>query len=313
IFKMLFETLFKKNSYWTFSRIMEINKNNNWNSTFFFLAKCFENTSYRYNIGTKKFKKLFKAISEQDHEIELHSSLNSFNNHSRVKKELHKLKYFSDNDIYGVRQHHLKLLFPEAFSFFSGLHFNYDSSMAYSKSAGYRAATSLPYPAFINSEKTLYEIPFTFFDYHLNRMDKWEEYFESSIRHIENIEGFFHILWHPSNIAEPPLNEKFFNIIKMLYEKNKNSCNFSLGNMLKWHKKWNDLKVKIKNNSNSTYNISFDTDEFINGLGIIIIGAKAEIITDPDEINTSKSRFSSEFYLNLESNKPFQLEIKIQQ
>ncbi len=288
IFSMFIEVLFKKNSYWTFPRLIELYKNHQWESTFFFLAKCFQGPNYHYNISIKKFKKLFLKLKQHNHEIGLHSSLNSFGNNSRVKKEIHKLKYFSNTGIYGIRQHHLKLKFPEAFNFFSGLHFDYDSSMAYCDSPGFRSATSLPYPAYKSPEKALFEIPFAFYDYHLEKNTDWEQYVKKTIETVKNTEGFFHILWHPNNLAEPSFSEMFFQIVKLLFENSNESHNFSLGQLLEWIKSRDSIKLKINYQNQEISHITFYSNLDIKHLGLKIIGAKAEIISEFENGDTIK-------------------------
>jgi len=63
---------------WNLPELITHYKKRNWTATFFFIAKIMVGTHLRYNIFSGKFRKIFKQLSEENHEIALHPSKFAF-------------------------------------------------------------------------------------------------------------------------------------------------------------------------------------------------------------------------------------------
>ena len=127
---------------WIFDKLALDYQQRNIKATFFFLAKRLENRSYRYNIGTKKYRRLLYDLHNQKHEVALHSSRFAFNKKGRYLKEKRVLEKMLQKAVVGLRQHYIRCLFPEVWRMASKSHLLYDSSLIYRRMSGFRAGTS---------------------------------------------------------------------------------------------------------------------------------------------------------------------------
>jgi hypothetical protein len=192
-----------------FDELIEFYRQAKLKSTFFFIPRVRENLSYRYNIAFPKYKKLLRKIQSEGHEIGLHSSRYAFNRPRRYHSERERLARVSGVQIEGVRQHYLRLKFPEAWRIFEKEGFRYDASCGYNHAPGFRAGTSFPFfTADSDSEHfhSLYEFPFTLMDYAWKLAEDSENtgrsVFLENWKKVESFKGLFHVLWHPSNLAD---------------------------------------------------------------------------------------------------------------
>ena len=199
-----------RNSYWNFSELLNIYRQNEWRATFFFLARSREGKGYRYNISHRKFRRLFAGILAEGHRIGLHSSRFAFDFPERISGEKEKLERILKNPVTGVRQHFLRLTFPQAWDIFRQAGFRYDSSCGFNEINGFKAGTSFPFRAFDWTENVnydLYEIPFSIMDYPLveqeTDFDRGWAAFQDIAEKVQGVNGLLNLLWHPSNLAEP--------------------------------------------------------------------------------------------------------------
>jgi len=240
----------QKNPYWTFPELLKFYEDKNWLATFFFLARPREGFSYRYNILTPRFRDLLKEISDRGHEVALHSSLHAFQKPWRINKEKLRLEQALGATVAGVRQHYLRLRFPEAWQFFTENGLLYDSSCGFNERVGFRAGTTFPFQTFNIHAKThysLYEIPFSLMDYALfgsGREDSHhlENRLNVLVDEVQNCHGLLNILWHPSNLAEPP----FRNAWKILMEQLQPLQFYqdTLKNILEWWQRREAVQIK---------------------------------------------------------------------
>ncbi len=239
-------SVFGQNIYWNFGDLLRFYENRKLKSSFFFIAKKWEKTQYRYNIRQQKFKKLFEDIISQNHEIGLHSSRFCFDSPTSTEREKGKLEKVLGHQITGVRQHYLRLMFPQAWKNFEQAGFLYDSSCGYNNSVGFRAGTSLPFRTYdyeLEVENNLFEIPFSIMDYSWKELSRNElqqqEIFENVISRIEATHGLIHILWHPSNLAEPVFQPYWNRLINWM--EHEDFYNASLYQLLEWRAKRSEV------------------------------------------------------------------------
>ncbi|MEJ2048479.1 MAG: hypothetical protein P8Y60_01290 [Calditrichota bacterium] len=207
--KVLRKLYHRDNPYWNFGELLGLYRSRQWQVSFFFLAKSWEKSSFRYNIKTSRFRNLFKTILSEGHEVGLHSSRFIFNHPANYLREKRKLESQLGWEVNGVRQHYLRILFPEGWHYLRSAGFNYDSSCGYNEAVGFRAGTSFPieinFPDKSEDDK-FYEVPISLMDYPwINPQATFEENwskFENLIDLIRNTQGLANILWHPHNIAE---------------------------------------------------------------------------------------------------------------
>lgn len=250
----------QENRYWNFPALLEFYRKKNWQVTFYFLARSWEKFGYRYNVGSQKFRKLLNTILDQGHEIGLHSSRFAFSHSKRYLWEKIKLEKITGRIVKGVRQHYLRIMFPEGWQFLTEAGFEYDSSCGYNNSIGFRAGTSFPFRVQVpklSDNFNLYEIPFSIMDY------PWVENnllfdencarFMNVVKAIQDNKGLLNILWHPHNIVE----EKFAVYWDWMLEwlKGQEFYMGTLENILDWWKRKNG--VHLEKIGNDKENISF--------------------------------------------------------
>lgn len=273
------ESFFSENRYWNFDEILQFYQQLNLKSTFFFLAHSWEGLHYRYRIGSEKFRQLFKKILEQGHEIGLHSSRYAFDHPKRIIREKNHLEKIIGQPVIGVRQHYLRLQFPQAWHYFQDAGFQYDSSCGYNESIGFRAATASIFSTFVPPlapMNSLLEIPISLMDYpwskHFVSNEQSKVIFEDLWDSVEKFQGVMNILWHPSNIAEPdfrPVWQKMFEWLEK-----KNFYQGTLANLQEWWRKKSVLNFfKLQHNSEG---ITFllQTSSALSGVCLNIISRK---------------------------------------
>ncbi len=195
----------EQDPYWTFPQLQEQYRDLGWKATFFFLARAREDWSYRYNVRSRRFRKLLDELLAGGHEIGLHSSKYAFEQPARLRQEKAVLEAVLGRPVAGVRQHFLRLRFPEAWERFAREEFRYDASCGFNHRLGFRAGTSFPFQPPMKSRKNFWEIPFALMDYPWisgkSPEESWQN-FAQIAREVESVGGMLQLLWHPSNLAE---------------------------------------------------------------------------------------------------------------
>jgi peptidoglycan/xylan/chitin deacetylase (PgdA/CDA1 family) len=238
---------------WNFPELITHYKKRNWTATFFFIAKIMEGTHIRYNIFSGKFKKIFKQLSEDNHEIALHPSKFAFERPRYYREEKRKLERASGVEITGMRQHYLRAKFPRLWVFAERAGLSYDSSLGYNFQAGFRAGTTHPFKTFdVFDDKplSLTEFSLHLFEYNLPNSGEDIEQSKNSISdlvgEVTKYNGLLVSLLHPSNFVHSPYKELWEYLEKILLRKK------IYVTTLSEHLKWSRIRERI--NINVIYN-----------------------------------------------------------
>lgn len=233
------EFLSGRSSYWTFPEFLSFYDEKKFKSTFYFLARAREDRSYRYTIRSQKFRKLFEKILASGHEIGLHSSKYAFEKPKRIWNEKERLENVLGSEVKGVRQHFLRLKFPDAWRIFADAGFRYDSSAGFNEKIGFQMGTCFPFnPERLKNsqQQPFYEIPFALMDYAWVNYEQDLEAGRAILRQlageIQECQGVLHILWHPSNLAEPRFQPYWQELFHWLSKQPFYSD--TLGNIIDW-------------------------------------------------------------------------------
>lgn len=224
---------YKKEPYWNFERIMEVEQKYNVRSTFFFL-----NQEVKYNrlhpsemiatlgkaqLTDSRICEIIKILSKNGWEIALHGSYESFDNVNQLKKEKVLLEAITERSIFGVRQHYLRLKIPETWLIQKSLGFTYDASFGSNKKIGFPDNKQLPFKPFSDS---FLVIPLTIMDYVLFSLKRnFKDQLaicEELINRAEANSALIVILWHQRVFNEdefPNAANLYENIIKMSIDK----------------------------------------------------------------------------------------------
>ena len=150
--------------YNTFDWLMEVSESNNIKSVFYFISGK-NDTIYDadYEIEHPVIRKLIRQIYERGHEIGLHPSYNSYKNNKILKDEAEKLKRVCAEegviqDKWGARMHYLQWKQPDTLFSLMEAGIDYDATLGYADSPGFRCGTCYEYPAF--DAQNQIELPF---------------------------------------------------------------------------------------------------------------------------------------------------------
>lgn len=228
-------SLFKSKSdpFDTFEYIMNLEKEKNFKSSFYFMAD--EKT---YNLKSSKVKQLFKDIIKNGSEIGFHPGLNTCNNEQNFKKQLELLQNNTlDTKIQGVRQHYLSFNGSKTWAIQQNCGIKYDSTTCFPQQAGFKVGYCLPYNAYDLSNNValnLVEIPLILmdgclFDYMNLDYEESIKCIKSLISEVEKYNGVFVILWHNSALTEE-YNKHARKVFRWLYSFiEKQSCSAEAG------------------------------------------------------------------------------------
>jgi peptidoglycan/xylan/chitin deacetylase (PgdA/CDA1 family) len=201
------KSIFQKiNPYWTFDKIMEIERRLNVRSTFFFLneskkvnvfkLKSYELAIGRYRITEPKIANIIKTLDTEGWEIGLHGSFESYHNKKLMSKEKKDLEKIIGKPVKGIRQHYLNLKIPDTWIYQKELGFEYDATFG-NKELGFRDNIK---NIFIPNSVDIYVVPTAImdavlFDKFKNYKESWEKVI-SIVQEAKKAHGVLCIIWH---------------------------------------------------------------------------------------------------------------------
>jgi peptidoglycan/xylan/chitin deacetylase (PgdA/CDA1 family) len=140
-------SLFLKNPYWSFDRIIAIEKEYDVRSTFFFLEESkrfdfFKPPEWGLALGKYRFDKpkiaeMIRWLDQNGWEIGLHGSYNSYHSSELLSREKQKLESVVGHEILGIRQHFLNVD-EETWRLQYQAGFGYDASLGYTRDIGFK-------------------------------------------------------------------------------------------------------------------------------------------------------------------------------
>lgn len=182
---------FKKDRWWNFDTILEIEGKRGVKSTFFFMP-CSPN--YKLN------KQLLIKLESEGYEIGLHST--SPSDVKLLSKERTMLETVLGREVSGVRQHYLKIDIPTTYRIIDELKFSYDTTLGFTDLVGFRASFSLPYHPYDpygSQSFSFLELPLTIMDSALFTEvapPKAKQVIKELIETIKRHKGLLITLWH---------------------------------------------------------------------------------------------------------------------
>jgi len=202
------KSIFLKEPYWNFDKIIEIENYYDVKSTFFFLNETinfelfnFKNWKLslgRYKITDTKISSIIKYLDTNGWEISLHGSYNSFNNKHLLKKEKMLLEKILGHPVIGTRQHYLNLN-PDTWGIQKSLGFKYDSTYGYNNQIGFKDDKHRPFYPF---EDSFTVFPLIIMDScYMTTKNRWEEFIRLADL-AEEKEGILVINWHQRDFNE---------------------------------------------------------------------------------------------------------------
>jgi len=204
------------NPKWNLQEVINLEERFGYKSTFYFLANSKNRYSGdiarygTYNIQSRKIKRLFRTIVQRGWMIGLHGSYDSYNNGVKLASEKRILEDISGKNITGLRQHYQRFSIPDTWRAQEYAGLEYDSTLGYSTTPGFRASICLPFAVYNVLDQVSYkliEIPFVVTDEPLSNLkepalaSKRIQEFLQEVRNIvdtvRQYNGSMCLLWHP--------------------------------------------------------------------------------------------------------------------
>lgn len=224
---------YKKDPFYTFDYIRNIEKKYNFKSSFYFMNGGNSRYENFYKIDDEKIKKLIRNLENDDCEVGYHYSFNSQDSLEMRKIEKQGLDSIFESRVYGGRNHFLRFTPLESWQICEKVGLLYDTTLSYADYDGFRCGTCLPYKPFDIKERRIlnfWEIPLIVMEGTLKdrkyRNLKCEEAFEEIKKRIDTVKkynGVFTLLWHNSSFDKNEWlgwNEVFEGTMKYLFENN---------------------------------------------------------------------------------------------
>ena len=283
---------------WNLPELLSSYSKVGWRATFFFLAKIMEGSHFRYNISSKKFKKLFEQLKSEKHEIALHPSKFAFDRPKYYREEKARLEAVSGVKVEGMRQHFLRAKFPRLWEYVEKAALSYDASLGYNFQAGFRAGTSHPFKTYdVFNDKPLSVIEFSLhlFEYNLPQggedLQKSKELITHLLEQVSAYNGLFTCLLHPSNYHKSPFNE-LWKYLQEELEKRRIYVT-TLNNHLNWQRNKERINVHIMYKSKDIPEINISLPAQLHQIALEFIGDFEPI----DNKDVSIERIQKKYYL----------------
>lgn len=207
-FSRLFFRSKTRDPFWSFERIIALEKKYEAKSSFFFFAL---RKNKGYSIDDTDVSSLISGLERGGFEVGLHGSFSAADNYEIMRSEKENLDATVENRSYGSRQHGLKWN-AGVWQTQSLLELLYDSSVGFVEDAGFRAGFCLPYRPFDLIGRTainIWELPLIIMDTAVLRADNrgltFQECLDLIFAYIQTVKkyhGVLTILWH--NYSFPP-------------------------------------------------------------------------------------------------------------
>ncbi|UCE40527.1 MAG: polysaccharide deacetylase family protein [Candidatus Aminicenantes bacterium] len=214
-------SVFLKNPYWNFDRIIAIEKAHDVKSTFFFLDESIKFRPFqpanwglslgRYKIDSPKIAEIIRWLDKNGWEIGLHGSYCSYNSSLLLAKEKKRLENIVGHEIIGIRQHFLNVN-EETWQLQSETGFGYDASFGFTRDIGFKDNRYRPFFPLKENENFLV-IPMALMDECLmHKKDIQKEYLDI-MDATEKNNGVLVLNWH-----QRIFNEKEYPGYSKVYE-----------------------------------------------------------------------------------------------
>ena len=204
--KSIFQVRSKKLPLGNFNGIIELEKQFDAKSSFYFMAENLGDEDYEYQI--EDFESELGNIIDQGCEVGLHGGHTSYCNLEELIFKKERLEKVLHKNAIGYRNHYLKFKVPETWEYLHGAGFLYDTTFGYADHIGFRNGMCHPYKPF-NLKKgkpiEILEIPLILMDRTLKsymNLDPGKAW-EATTKIIDTVErynGVMTLLWHNTDI-----------------------------------------------------------------------------------------------------------------
>lgn len=213
--------LFKRDPYWNFRELQQLEKELGITSTWYFLEKTREDNS-RYHFRDAKIRRIISEISSQGHEIGIHGTLESSEDPAAMSGGIRRLNDICDKPVSGIRQHYLKYSNPATSQIQADSGLQYDATLGFAEQIGFRNSYAFPFRLYDFDNRQpfdLWQIPLNVMDVTLLGymgipVEEIPEAIRPILREATRFGALIAMLWHNCN-----LDDEEFPGIKAVYQK----------------------------------------------------------------------------------------------
>lgn len=198
--------------WWNFGMMTELEKKLGLRSSFYFLEKNNGHFDSRYTFRTARIRRLINRLNEEGFETGLHGSYNSAFSKEALCEELNSFTNNTGIKPVGIRQHFLRLRYPDTLLYQEELGFEYDTSLAFAEHEGFRNGYCYPFrPYDFNKDRMamIWEFPLMLMEVSIlgegYRNLPYTEIGNCAMTLIDEVRkfgGFFSMLWHNCRLDE---------------------------------------------------------------------------------------------------------------
>lgn len=188
--------------YRNFKEIMEIEKNYDAVSSFYFKATDMDIDGYLYD--PRDLESELGMIVDNGFEVGLHGGYYVYDDPQAIKKEKRAIEKSLGRKVIGYRNHYLCFKVPETWTYLVDAGFKYDSTLGYNNVVGCRNGMCHPFKPYDGrGEKIdIVEIPLLIMDVSLftssRGLNEAWEISRALIDEVKNYNGVLTLLWHNS-------------------------------------------------------------------------------------------------------------------
>lgn len=194
--------------YYTYDDIIEIENALGAKSTYFILKETgtlvlsSKKTWYLYgrnrSLQSSEIRALIQKLQTNGDEVAIHGSYFSYLQPDILAEQTRELEGIIHEKIVGTRQHNLNLDIPKTWEYQIMAGLQYDTSLGFKDTLGFRWGTSFPFfPLIKGSTITILEIPLIIMDICLESCENKELDCIRIADEVEKYQGVLTLLWHP--------------------------------------------------------------------------------------------------------------------
>ena len=207
--RMFLSMLRRENPYWNFDTLMELEERAGVRSSFYFGVGGAARGDPADCTSDERIRRVVDKLREEGWETGFHGSHRSYKSSDLLERERNKFEGAFGFTPSGVRQHFLRLDFPETLRMHAHLGFEYDATLGYSDREGFRSGISFPFFPFDPDEARamdLLELPLSLMDRTLEARGYDERVASRVLRTYLDLAvkygGLFSLLVHQSALDE---------------------------------------------------------------------------------------------------------------
>lgn len=210
--KLLLQRFARKDDWFNFRLISEIDKQYGDSSTFYFLPQKGKSGSWKnadYNITSTSIQKEISKLKESGHEISVHGS---FGTHTDADKFKNDIERIGNKPVVGNRFHFLMFNAEKTVSVLEQCNIKYDTTLGFAEQPGFRRGTCYPFFLYNFEEDRIsdvIEIPLIVMDTTLGHpkylglsQDEAFEKVKPLIDQVIKFNGVLTLLWHNTYFSD---------------------------------------------------------------------------------------------------------------